>query len=98
MMNNYPTGKELKALRDLLCKDPDGMAALLARTREAYDTLEKKGIITSTDARFTRECLECFLAEGPYKEGEEKGIKDPEIARMVVERREAIHNFISRLG
>ena len=98
MAKNYPTGKELKVLRDLLCKDPDGMAALLARTREAYEELEKSGIRTSVDARFTRECLECFLAEGPYKEGEEKGIKDPEIARMVVERREAIHNFISRLG
>lgn len=97
-MKNYPTGKELKSLRETLRKDPAGMAALLARTNEAYAELEKSGIRTSVDARFTKQCLECYLNEGPYKEGEEQGIKDPEIATMVVERRMAIQAFISKLG
>lgn len=98
MMKNYPTGKEIKELRETLCKDPVGMAALLARTNEAYDTLEKSGIRTSVDARYIKQCLERYLNEGPYKEGEEQGIKDPETATMVVERRKAIQAFVSKLG
>ena len=97
-MKNYPTGKELISLRETLCKDPAGMAALLARTNEAYEELEKNGIRTSVDARFTKQCLECYLKEGPYKEGTEQGIKDPETILMVKERREVIQAFVSRLG
>lgn len=71
----YVTAKELKDFRKAICKTTDGMAALLARTREYYAKLESEGIIASFDAKATKDCLELSLQSDCYTAAQRSAVE-----------------------